>query len=524
MKRKFLKITLALLLLFCLNATANNLHISNASLVGINTINHYIMVKFDISWENSWRTSTTAPYNWDAAWIFIKYRVNGGEWLHAALSATDADHVAPTGSSIDAGSDGKGVFMYRAFDGTGTNTWTNVHLRWNYGVNGLADDATNVEARVIGIEMVYVPQGAFYVGDNASSLSVLKQGSSDNDPWYINSENEINVTNSPGSGTGIGTTNAEYYYTTGSSSGEDATGATFNIPATFPKGYKPFYCMKYEISQGQYTEFLNMLTRTQQSSRVWSTITTDEIFYIYVMSNTETIMYRNTITCPASGNGTLNPIIFSTATPEIACNYMSWADGIAYADWAGLRPMTELEFEKACRGNLPAVTGEYAWGNTTVTSDDYELSNSGTASESISANYSTISGNSAYAPAIGTINSPLRVGIFASNLSNSNRVTSGAGYYGIMELSGNLYERTVTIGNSTGRNFTGLNGNGILTSAGNSDVTNWSNSNSIGSGLRGGNWLSSISTIRTSNRAYAAFAFPSRGSALSGGFRGVRCP
>ena len=30
-------------------------------------------VEFDLSWNNSWRTSS-GPANWDAAWVFLKYR------------------------------------------------------------------------------------------------------------------------------------------------------------------------------------------------------------------------------------------------------------------------------------------------------------------------------------------------------------------------------------------------------------------------------------------------------------------
>jgi hypothetical protein len=33
---------------------------------------------------------------------------------------------------------------------------------------------------------------------------------------------------------------------------------------------------------------------------------------------------------------------------------LSWADGAAWAAWAGLRPMTELEYEKAVRGPMDA--------------------------------------------------------------------------------------------------------------------------------------------------------------------------
>ena len=82
--------TFLLVLVLCISLSANNVTISNLSLTGKNTGSHYTMVQFDISWENSWRTST-AESNWDAAWVFVKYRIavaNGGNglWKHAWLN------------------------------------------------------------------------------------------------------------------------------------------------------------------------------------------------------------------------------------------------------------------------------------------------------------------------------------------------------------------------------------------------------------------------------------------------------
>jgi hypothetical protein len=79
---------------------ANNITISNLSLTGKNATDHFTLVQFDISWENSWRTSTNES-NWDAAWIFVKYRVAGGEWHHAWLN--ESGHTAPSGSITMAG-------------------------------------------------------------------------------------------------------------------------------------------------------------------------------------------------------------------------------------------------------------------------------------------------------------------------------------------------------------------------------------------------------------------------------------
>jgi hypothetical protein len=88
-----------------------------------------------------------------------------------------------------------------------------------------------------------------------------------------------------------------------------------------------------------------------------------------------------------------------------------------------------------------------------------------------------------------------------------------------MELSGNLWERVVTVGNATGRAFSGANGNGTLTSVGAADVSGWPAA--AGAGWKGGSWLNTTTnSATTSDRAQAANADNTR-SADAGG-RGVR--
>jgi hypothetical protein len=104
---------------------------------------------------------------------------------------------------------------------------------------------------------------------------------------------------------------------------------------------------------------------------------------------------------------------------------------------------------------------------------------------------------------------PIRNGIFAT--SSSSRENSGAGYYGAYELSGNLKERTITIGNSIGLSFTGLHGDGLLLSStgneGNADVAGWPGADAIGSGLKGGAWDDTSSAkLKISDRSEAAFS------------------
>ena len=244
-------------------------------------------------------------------------------------------------------------------------------------------------------------------------------------------------------------------------------------------------------------DFLNSLTATQASNR-YSASSTGSRYGISVSSG-----------------------VYSTTNPFVACNYLSWADLAAYLDWSGLRPMTELEFEKSCRGTLPAVPNEYAWGTTGIAISAYTLSNSGLANENIATNYSTTVGNAATWTTIGTgIYGPVRVGIFAGNGLNTGRVTSGATYYGIMEMTGNLEERPVTVGNPTGRGFTGTNGNGLLDVSGNADASNWPGITAVGAGFRGGYWSTYGTYLRVSDRYFAADADGDRYYFFGG--RGVR--
>ena len=160
----------SLIILLSLPLLANNISIDgDVSLTDQSTAGaqatHYTHIKFDISWDNSWRTSSS-PNNWDATWVFAKWKLHSGsEWKHCTLHTSG--HTAPTGSTIDAASDGMGVFIYRSGDGSGSNDWNNAKLRWNYGTD-VADDAT-VDVKVFAIEMVYIPQDAFSLFNGESA-------------------------------------------------------------------------------------------------------------------------------------------------------------------------------------------------------------------------------------------------------------------------------------------------------------------------------------------------------------------
>jgi formylglycine-generating enzyme required for sulfatase activity len=181
--------------------------------------------------------------------------------------------------------------------------------------------------------------------------------------------------------------------------------------------------------------------------------------------------------------------------------------------------MTELEYEKACRGpNIP-VPGEYAWGTAEITSNYYSVSDEGTSQEGIATGYSLTVGNAHYGSLL-SLSGPSRVGIFAANILNTGRVSSGSGYYGALELTGNLWEHMVTMGNSSGRQYLAVHGDGIISEAGAADVPDWPHFLYNFSGLRGGSWYDNPFDPRLSDRRIgSAFYF---GSQDNIGFRGSR--
>jgi formylglycine-generating enzyme required for sulfatase activity len=182
--------------------------------------------------------------------------------------------------------------------------------------------------------------------------------------------------------------------------------------------------------------------------------------------------------------------------------------------------MTELEFEKACRGPLRPVPNEYAWGTAAIAgmepkSGHYVLRNAGTPDETVvwegDSGPDATHGN---APSMGTnerLGGPLRVGIFAT--PDSDRVRAGASYWGILDLTGNVLERAVPVGHPAGRAFVGNHGEG-----GTSPWTDIVFGHRGGAGGWGGN-----EGFRTSNRNFALLLGHYGGRRyFAAGFRCVR--
>ncbi|CAH1002296.1 hypothetical protein LEM8419_03216 [Neolewinella maritima] len=489
MRNRFLLITWLTLALVT-SLPANNIQVSDVRIDQLFKDSQYAYVNLDVSWENSWRL-TTAPGNYDAAWTFVKYREGDGPWKHATILGA----AGVTGANIALTADQRGAFVYRSSAGTGAVNFDNVRLLWDYGADGVEDYAL-VTLQVFAIEMVYVNQASFYLADGQGEkfYPLLRNNSGGGSVVYrVTSESPIV----------IGTAAGNLTYGTGGTAGGGGDNGT--LPAAYPKGFKAFYCMKYEVTQQQWVDFFNTLTPTQQ--------TTLDITDASGKAS-QAVVVRNGVTWSGSGPA-------STSRPFVPVNFVSPARSAAFLDWSGLRPMTELEFEKAARGPLTSVTDEGVWGTTTRAQTAYTIANLDLATERIS-NPSTTAGNVVYSltqPTEVAAQGPLRTGAVAGSPASPTRQRSGAGYYGAMDLAGNVSELTVTVGNATGRAFNGLHGDGTLTTTGASNVSTWPPTNT-GYGERGGDYSLTFYFIYTSEREFAATT--SNAGIARRGFRGVR--
>ena len=478
------------------NSYGNDLRITSTTfnqVVGVNASS----ITFQLSWKNSWRTVVNvAPNNWDAAWVFIKYRACGSapgvEWSHAGISTVLANHTLgtlepttttqsandPTIPAIDgsagtlAGSN-KGIMLQRNAVGVyAAAAATGVTLRMTDDFGALTN---KYDIKVFGIEMVFIPTGQFLLGDGCTY-----------DLWN-NNTTFVDSVNSAGT---IISWNAKlilsesavttHSHPTGPQPANNTNfiwgiaGGTEGIPlaATFPKGYRSFYIMKYEITQDQYAQFLNTLP-----------------------NNTATSLFPGCYNVRRNqlNNTGVAPNLYASSRPNRAQNYLFWHHIAAYMDWAACRPLSEMEYEKACRGPLPATCSQYAWGtnvidpnnglnhaliiSTTVPSEDGTetilglngipytpyIANCAWSQTDYVGNGAMVGGD-AYS-------GPVRVGIFATNAST--QVQSGATYYGVMEMTGNVEEWYVGVSAYPTTAFSGIQGSALGTTSNNTFVRAW---------------------------------------------------
>ena len=259
--------------------------------------------------------------------------------------------------------------------------------------------------------------------------------------------------------------------------------------------------MKYEISQAQYVDFVNNLASDQANNR-----------QVTGTAN------RLNIT------GTW-PVLVAN-TPHRVMNFMAWADFLAYLDWAALRPMTELEFEKISRGPAASVAGAFAWGSSIITDANTAI-NDGTSTESVSNAITAGGGIANYNN--NALLGPLRCGFAAK--AGTDRFQAGASYYGIMELSGNVWEQVITTRNANGTGFQANLGDGEISTTpvpGFADVATWptptanvaSTTSVSGRAIRGGAWNNAPTELTTSSRSNVDNADGRRLNVFGG--RGVR--
>ena len=537
------------------------------------------VITMGLAWDHSWRAAWTESAertggkkplkleSWEAAWVFVKLRKPGADsWTSATLSAKASDHSAPNGATLDVGfTDDKksasGVFVYRTAAGSGANNWKGVKLRWLHREDGVEAPA-KVEVRVLSVQMVYVPQSPFWVGDGFSATypneyaGQFEAGMSGK-PLRIESENALLLG-------GEDNENLGSHESHGMREPEDFTSdATQILPAAFPKGYGAFYCMRNEITEGQWVEYLNMQSYAGQKARVdrSSKNSPDGPPGTPAVGRGKgwSIKVKVSGAKPADGKPG-KPAVYESSRPFLPCGGLVMADCLAWSAWTGLRPMTELEYEKACRGPLRPVPGEYAWGTAKTSGktyhrptdrkadwsqEGYVLLGAGTAGERLEWKGETKpdaeTGNAAWQGAMhrdaqGRVDTAsighrysarnLRVGIFAT--PTSDRVAAGASYWGILDLSGNMWERVMVVGSHYGREFAGKHGVGIFRTDG---PRLWG----TGSGLRGGiGWpvhhpIDPLDAMCISSRRYSSLISPynrgwymNREPNLCTGFRCVR--
>lgn len=472
-------------------AIGNNLIVTNTAIVVYHPQDGLAQIRFDLSWNNSWRYTNI---NHDAAWVFFKMRAEGAtDWIHVKLAGSG---INPPGSSMGVGTgiemivpdDGIGVFVRRSGEGVGRLSVTNARVAWDFVATGLTR-FSKAQVQTLAMEMVFVSSGNFRVGDGSSVMNGQFEAALSGAPFLVTNE-AYAITLGGGSAGSLGNNNAAGMFA--ADDFNDATSKT--LPATYPKGYASFYCMKYEITQGQYTDFLNMLTPPQANNR-------------YSAASTGG---RYTIGVNVQG-------VYTNDASDRACNFLAWTDSAAYADWSGLRPMSEMEFEKACRGPLSPVADEFAWGSADVLAIVQQTGHLPVGADGSGTEIATpANANCNYS---SVIQGPVRAGIYATSIAT--RQLAGASYWGIMELSGNLFEKLVVgVGNTTGRLFTGLMGDGTLTATGAANVSGWPASSS-GAGFYGGSWQHGIAFVRVSDRCYATRSENAPREHVGGG-RGVR--
>ncbi len=426
----------------------NNLAISGVTLYGATSAG-LASIGFTIA-ENNVSTGVSAnlaAYN-TADWIFVKFSTAAGAdgtWNHATLTGGTVD----AGATLTAASDNKGVFLNHTAISAYWTAGTTV--TWNMAADGVA--LSKVRVKVFVISMVKVPTGSFV-------YNVLNYGGATFNNYTAGGSLSATITNA-GLATGTGSNNLP-----------------LNAPVGWPNGYNSFYIGRYEVTQGQYADFLNA-----------------------VHSSTAALL--NIIGQGMTNTGTY-PNIYAAVDPNMPRYYSSIGDIWSYLSWAGLRPPTEMEFEKAGRDLSPDAR-PYSWGSAVPpaspwVSTYYTAPNEGVVRSRVYANYYQMAG-------------PLDVGRYMSGDVYRTAAETGASPWGIADLTGNVAEFVLNCSYAS----VPANGTGTVYWP-----ANWPAPGSITIGRRGFGYFFSWSGLNLSLRPDVSFVGTARGSELGG--RGCRTP
>lgn len=378
-------------------------------------------VVLDIGWPNAWCNER----NRDGVWLVLR-----GDARRGPLRLRAEGHEQREGRPavrLDVAEDHLGLFVSPGGPHRGDVRWRLVLA---------LDEPAPEHVVAFCVQMVLVPGGPFEAGDDhpvAVRLGAFHRAGDDGGPegpYAVDSEAEIPVGREPGA----------LCYRTHEYRG-DLEGP---IPAAWPKGTRPFWIMKYELTQGDYAAFLSALPPEWQASR-----------------RNDAPRGQEAATCSIEHDGRG----FTARAPDRPCNFVSWADTCAWLDWLALRPMTELEYEKAARGPRRPVPLDRPWGTDScdglarVVQPSRDLAAAGAEAE--------------------------------RQLTDATRARFGASFWWVLDLSGSLWERVVTAGHPAGRAFCGSHGDGALAADGTATNADWPRTGADGRtadgiGYRGG--------------------------------------
>lgn len=376
-----------------------------------------------------------------ADWIFVKFSTQAGAegtWNHATLTGGSVG----AGATLTTASDNKGVFLDHT---AGAAYWTAAAtVTWNTAADGVFDSTAVV--KVFTISMVRVPTGSFIYNSGGISYGTFNSYGGD-------------------------------FQATVANAASLPTGA----PAGWPNGYNSFYMGRYEVTQGQYADYLNTLGAAQATAHHFNGVTAGQMLYYYSLNS-----YGSR---------------YVAWTPNAPKAVLPFSDAWSYLSWAGVRPPTEMEWEKAGR-DINGDTRRFPWGETLPGNNIYLAPNEGV---NFSIKYLNFdhsgSGTGQVADA----------GRYMSGDVYRTPAETGASPWGIADLAGNLAEYTFNCSYSS----VPSNGNGTP-----AWPANWAGGwnlppggSSVGSaavGFRGGSWAN-ISTyfngwyFAISGRGWASF-------------------